>query len=434
MRAADDAALWRAVEAAKKYAATISASARHSSGDPRAAPDIVTAADLSCWPDAAAAAVYPSHGAHQPFRFLNSGFVAGAASAFVALFAARPPTGDESSGQRYFVDALGAGMANFSLPWIDMDYRMHAVASVNAHSLRRLGVFCGGVTLHHPDQDDDEEWRTENLPKPLLLQLANDKPLVHTVARLVWGGPSGSAEGDSSACVLSPPAAPGRPHSAVPPAVPHPKPPSADAAFCRLFLMAACVDEATGQLCACGAGALRSPRPSLCPPRYVAHRGEFAQELQMALPLAHGAAVAGTLAATRGCGPVQSLYWYSPDHEDNPACLRAWDVPAEAQLRWSVSGGVGPDGSWGHVIGATPPEPPARWWLPPPLKARGLQTRLRVPPGAPDVDAFLRRNAVVLIFNKACTCCCGARGWPQGCLLGRGGRFVVCSERAALLT
>lgn len=111
----------------------------------------------------------------------------------------------------------------------------------------------------------------------------------------------------------------------------------------------------------------------------------------MALPLAYGAAVAGTLAATRGCGVMRSMYWFSPSHKDDPACVRAYDGHGMVQMRWG--GGL-------HAVGATPPGPPESWWQPPPMKARGLKTSLNAPSGGPDLKAFYSRGAVVLVFNK----------------------------------
>lgn len=95
----------------------------------------------------------------------------------------------------------------------------------------------------------------------------------------------------------------------------------------------------------------------------------------MALPFAYAAAQRGQLAATRGCGPVSALYYFSPNHTDDATCLRAYDESAMWQLGWAH-----------HLI------PIPAQWQPPPLRDAGARLPLALPPGAPAVRRWVLLN------------------------------------------
>jgi hypothetical protein len=68
-------------------------------------PEIIASGELNCWPDKSLRIVYFHYSEGMTMRYLNSGFLLGSASAFLRLFQAKPFTGTEKSGQRYFTQA-----------------------------------------------------------------------------------------------------------------------------------------------------------------------------------------------------------------------------------------------------------------------------------------------------------------------------------------
>lgn len=127
-------------------------------------PEIIAGGEMNCWPDKNMTSLYPKYSIRQKMRYLNSGVVAGPASAFLKLFKNFPYTGQESSDQRYWANAFIASQTDDNLPVIDVDYHGHLVATVSKSSWPLLSFSQGkpkvkGLTgkpqiLHLPNNKD----------------------------------------------------------------------------------------------------------------------------------------------------------------------------------------------------------------------------------------------------------------------------------------
>lgn len=127
-------------------------------------PEIITGGELNCWPDKNMTSLYPKYSLRQKMRYVNSGVVAGPASAFLKLFQSFPYTGKESSDQRYWSRAFIQSQSDDALPVIDVDYQAHLVATISKTSWPMLSYTRGkpavaglrGVPqiLHLPNNKD----------------------------------------------------------------------------------------------------------------------------------------------------------------------------------------------------------------------------------------------------------------------------------------
>lgn len=137
------------------------------------APDIITGGELNCWPDKNMTSLYPKYSLKQKMRYVNSGVVAGPASAFLRLFKNFLYTGTESSDQRYWASAFIQSQLDDALPVIDVDYQGHLVATISKSSWPLLTFSRGKPQIQGI------------LGKPQILHLPNNKDRVEECARMI---------------------------------------------------------------------------------------------------------------------------------------------------------------------------------------------------------------------------------------------------------
>lgn len=136
-------------------------------------PEIITGGELNCWPDKNMTNLYPKYSIKQKMRYVNSGVVAGPASAFLRLFKNFLYTGTESSDQRYWASAFIQSQLDDALPVIDVDYQGHLVATISKSSWPLLSFSRGKPKIQGIEG------------KPQILHLPNNKDRVAECARII---------------------------------------------------------------------------------------------------------------------------------------------------------------------------------------------------------------------------------------------------------
>lgn len=136
-------------------------------------PEIITGGELNCWPDKNMTNLYPKYSIKQKMRYVNSGVVAGPASAFLRLFKNFLYTGTESSDQRYWASAFIQSQLDDALPVIDVDYQGHLVATISKSSWPLLSFSRGKPKIQGVEG------------KPQILHLPNNKDRVAECARII---------------------------------------------------------------------------------------------------------------------------------------------------------------------------------------------------------------------------------------------------------
>ena len=136
-------------------------------------PEIITGGEINCWPDKNMTALYPKYSLKQKMRFVNSGVVAGPASAFLKLFKNFPYTGQENSDQRYWASAFIQSQSDDALPVIDVDYQGNLVATISKTSWPLLSFTRGKPKVQGING------------KPQILHLPNNKDKVAECAKMI---------------------------------------------------------------------------------------------------------------------------------------------------------------------------------------------------------------------------------------------------------
>lgn len=136
-------------------------------------PEIITGGELNCWPDKNMTSLYPKYSLKQKMRYVNSGVVAGPASAFLRLFKNFLYTGTESSDQRYWASAFIQSQLDDALPVIDVDYQGHLVATISKASWPLLSFSRGKPKIQGM------------VGKPQILHLPNNKDRVEECAKII---------------------------------------------------------------------------------------------------------------------------------------------------------------------------------------------------------------------------------------------------------
>lgn len=136
-------------------------------------PEIITGGELNCWPDKNMTGLYPKYSLGQKMRYVNSGVVAGPASAFLKLFRNFLYTGTESSDQRYWASAFIQSQLDDALPVIDIDYQGHLVATISKSSWPLLSFKRGKPNVQGI------------VGKPQILHLPNNKDRVAECAKFI---------------------------------------------------------------------------------------------------------------------------------------------------------------------------------------------------------------------------------------------------------
>lgn len=136
-------------------------------------PEIITGGELNCWPDKNMTSLYPKYSIKQKMRYVNSGVVAGPASAFLRLFKNFLYTGTESSDQRYWASAFIQSQLDDALPVIDVDYQGHLVATISKSSWPLLSFIRGKPKIQGIEG------------KPQILHLPNNKDRVAECAKII---------------------------------------------------------------------------------------------------------------------------------------------------------------------------------------------------------------------------------------------------------